>query len=215
MGSLRLTLCTGLLAACALAPGAPYAADGGGAGVSVVPSSPSPGTDVALRATGCPGRTGTAASPAFVADARLTGTGGTLTGDTRVRTSARPGSYDVTLTCADAVTKGRVTVLGRVEQAPPQAPSQVRPQVLRQPQRQPRSPQHGSSAAPLAAPASPVASVDADGSGAAHFASVDVRGAGPGTGQAITGLVLAGVAAAAVGVLSARRRRGTDRPDAR
>lgn len=184
MGSLRLTLCTGLLAACALAPGAPYAADGGGAGVSVVPSSPAPGTDIALHATGCPARTGTAASPAFVADARLTGTDGTLTGDTRVRTSLQPGSYGVTLTCADTVINGRITVVSQTQR---QAPSQTL--------------QHGPAAA---------LPVDANGGAAAHFASVDVRGAGPGTGQAITGLVLAGVAAATVGLLRTHRRRGTD-----
>ena len=213
MGSLRLTLCTGLLAACALAPGAGHVADGDGAGVSVVPSSPAPGTEVALRATGCPQRTATAASPAFVADTRLSGAEGTLTGDTRVRASVQPGSYDVTLTCADTEIKGSITVVSQAAaHTASRSQGESRPQQRTpagQPSRSSAAPP-AAPASPVAAPASPVAPVDAGGGGAAHFASVDVRGAGPGTGQAITGLVLAGVAAAAVGLLTSRRRRGTD-----
>lgn len=196
MGSLRLTLSTGLLAACALAPGAAYAAGAKGAGLTVTPASPAAGSEVTLRAAGCPERTATAASTAFVADARLTGAGGTLTGDTLVRSSAGPGSYDVRIACGETTIQGRITVV---------APS-------RSGQRSPSQAREASPAAPAApsAPASPVAPVDAGGGGATHFASVDVRGAGPGTGQAITGLVLAGAAAGAVGLLSTRRRRGTD-----
>jgi hypothetical protein len=37
----------------------------------------------------------------------------------------------------------------------------------------------------------------------------DARAAGPGTAQAVTGLVLAGIAVAAVALLGARRSRGT------
>ncbi|GAA3826050.1 hypothetical protein GCM10022403_069250 [Streptomyces coacervatus] len=184
MGSLRLTLCTGLLAVCALTPPV-YAADGGGAGMSVTPSSPAPGTDVALGLTGCSAQAATAASTAFVADVHLAGVDGTLAGDTLVRTSAKPGSYDVKVTCAGSVTTGKITV---VSQAQAQA------------QRQPRS----------VTSASPVAPVRAGGGGTAHVASEDVREAGPGAGQAITGLVLVGVAVAAVAVLTGRRRRGTD-----
>ncbi|MGY6018097.1 hypothetical protein [Streptomyces spinosirectus] len=187
MGSPRLTLCAGILAVCALAPGAVYAADGGGAVLSVTPSSPAAGSEVALRATGCALRTATAASTAFVADARLSGADGTLTGDTRVRAAADPGSYDVRIACGETVIKNRITVVA-----------------------QSRSGQRPPASAVRAAPASPVAPVDAGGGGTAHFASVDVRGAGPGTGQTITGLVLAGAAAGAVGFLGARRRRGTD-----
>jgi hypothetical protein len=190
MGSLGLTLCTGFLAACALAPGVAYAADGGGAGLSVTPSSPAAGSEVALRATGCTLRTATAVSTAFVADARLSGADGTLTGDTRVRGAAGPGSYDVRIACGETMIKGRITVV-----------AQSRQRVLAQQQ---------PPAAVAAAPAAPAAPVDAGGGGAAHFASVDVRGAGPGAGQTITGLVLAGVAAGAVGMRGARRRRGTD-----
>ncbi|WP_107483850.1 hypothetical protein, partial [Streptomyces sp. SA15] len=110
MGSLRLTVCSAVLAAAALTPAA-HAADGGGS-VSVTPSSPAPGAEVALRVSGCSGKTATAASAAFVADARLTGSGGTLAGETRVRSSIRPGPHDVRVTCADSQLKGTITVAG-------------------------------------------------------------------------------------------------------
>jgi hypothetical protein len=177
MGSLRLTVCSAVLAAAALTPAA-HAADGRG-GVSVTPSSPAPGVEVALRVSGCAGKTATAASAAFVADARLTGSGGTLAGETRVRSSIRPGPYEVKVTCADSQLKGTLTVAVG-----------------------------GSSARPGAS-ASPVAPVQAGGGGAARLAAADAREAGPGTGHAVTGLVLAGVAAVAVVIRGRRRSRGT------
>ncbi|MGW2725458.1 hypothetical protein [Streptomyces sp. NPDC001492] len=186
MGSLRLTLCTGVLAACALTPPV-YAAAASGAGISVSPSSPAPGADVALRVTGCSAKAGSAASGAFVADVRLAGADGTLTGDTRVRASTAPGSYEVKVTCAGSVTTGRITVVAP-SKSPSKSPSQPDSHLA----------------------ASPVAPVHAGGGGTAHFATVDVREAGPGAGQAITGLVLVGAAAGAVAVLSSRRSRGTD-----
>ncbi|MCX5363316.1 hypothetical protein OG864_31985 [Streptomyces sp. NBC_00124] len=173
MGSLRLTLCTTLLAVTALTTPAAHAADG--AAVAVTPSSPAPGTDIALRVSGCADRTGTAVSAAFVADVRLTGADGTLVGETRVRTELRAGSYDVQVTCGEMSHKAAVTVV--------QEPS-------------PHT--------------SPVAPVQAGGGGTAHLAAADARAAGPGTAQAVTGLVLAGVAAAAVVLRRVRRSRGTD-----
>ncbi|MCD9872115.1 hypothetical protein [Streptomyces guryensis] len=192
MGSLRLTLCTGVLAVCALTPPV-YAAGEGGAGISVSPSSPAPGADVTLRVTGCSAKTASAASRAFVADVRLATADGGLAGGTRVRASAEPGSYDVKVACAGSMITSKITVVSQ-SQSPPTS------QSGRQSQSQPVS--H--------VPASPVAPVHAGGGGTAHFATVDVREAGPGTGQAVTGLVLVGAAAAAVAVLSARRSRGTD-----
>ncbi len=111
MGSLRLTLCAGVVAAAALAPTA-YAADGG---VSVTPGSPAPGSDIRLRVQGCSGMSGTAASEAFVADAQLTGKPGVLTGETRVRSTLDPGTYDVKVTCdgfEDKV-KGAISVVDK------------------------------------------------------------------------------------------------------
>ncbi|WP_432119936.1 hypothetical protein [Streptomyces sp. bgisy032] len=110
MGSVRVTVCAGVLAALALAPSA-YAADA--RGVSVTPATPAPGSDVTLRvAADCARRTAVAASAAFVADARLTvsGAGHELAGDTRVRSALRPGTYPVRVTCDGAVRDGTVTV---------------------------------------------------------------------------------------------------------
>ncbi|MEU9481066.1 hypothetical protein [Streptomyces sp. NPDC048191] len=188
MGSLRLTLCTGILAVAAFAPAA-HAADEGS--VSVTPASPAPGADVSVRVHGCPGKQGTAVSPAFVSEARLTGSQGALSGETRVRSSLRPGAYDVRVTCADYVISGRVTVAQGAASADPgtgryEAPARE----------------------PGQAAASPVAPVDAGGGGTAHFATVATTDSAPGTGQTVTGLALAGIAAVAVG-LRARRDRGT------
>ncbi|MFF9088003.1 hypothetical protein ACF1BE_16560 [Streptomyces sp. NPDC014991] len=183
MGSLRLTLCTGLLAVAALAPAA-HAVSADGGSVSVTPASPVPGADVTLRVSGCTGRQGTAASAAFVADARLTGAQGSLTGETRVRTSIEPGAYQVRITCAAYAITGRITVTRAAA---------------------------GRGGEPVRLPdaaASPVAPVSAGGGGTAHFATVATSGSGPGTAQAATGLALAGIAAVAVG-LRARRSRGT------
>ncbi|MER5578820.1 hypothetical protein [Streptomyces massasporeus] len=108
MGSLRVTVCTGVLAAVALAPAA-YAADTGS--VSVTPAVPAPGSDITLRVTGCAQRTAVAASAAFVADARLTVTGAReLTGESRVRSTAEAGSYAVRVTCGATRQTGTLTV---------------------------------------------------------------------------------------------------------
>ncbi|GGJ17643.1 hypothetical protein [Streptomyces brasiliensis] len=178
MGSLRLTLCTGILAAAALVPTA-HAADGGG--VQVTPSSAAPGGDIALRVSGCATRTATAVSDAFVSDAALSGTDGTLSGDGRIRSTATPGVYDVRITCGDTQVKSTVTVSG----------TGLTPDAL----------------SPLSPLSTPVAPVPAGGGGtAAHFASVDVRSEGPGATQGVVGLVLAGLAALAVGLLPRARR---------
>ncbi|MFJ3229534.1 hypothetical protein [Streptomyces sp. NPDC086787] len=180
MGSVRLTLCTGILAAVALTPTA-YAADGGS--VSVTPSSAAPGGDVALRVTGCGARTGTAVSDVFVSDSTLTGSGGSLGGESKVRSSATPGRYDVRVSCGATQVKGTLTVTAGGAGA----------------------------VGPDADAASPVAPVPAGGGGmATHFASVDAHADGPGTAQAVVGLVLAGLAAVTVGLRSARRSRGSD-----
>ncbi|MHC3470477.1 hypothetical protein ACYF6T_17390 [Streptomyces sp. 7R007] len=60
------------------------------------------------------------------------------------------------------------------------------------------------------APASPVAPVHAGGGGTAHLASADAHAAGPGTAHAVTGLVLAALAAGAIALRGGRRSRGTD-----
>ncbi|WP_030241473.1 MULTISPECIES: hypothetical protein [unclassified Streptomyces] len=112
MGSLKVTVCSGVLVAvaggaAALAPAA-YAGEAGS--VSVIPASPAPGSDVTLRVTGCAERTAVAASTAFVADARLTVTDAGLTGDSRVRSTLEPGTYAVKVTCGAAERTGTFTV---------------------------------------------------------------------------------------------------------
>ncbi|MEU2283266.1 hypothetical protein ABZ614_15300 [Streptomyces sp. NPDC013178] len=184
MSSLRATLCAGavaVVAALSATASAAYAADAGSGGgeVSVTPSTPWPGAEVSLRVRGCSGKTATAVSQAFVSDARLTGTDGTLAGETRVRSSLRPGSYGVTITCADFRVRGTIRVVA-------------------------------GSASPSAY-SSPVAPVRAGGGGAAPLATADEAHVdAPGTAHAITGLVLAGVAAVVVALRTVRRGRGTD-----
>src|SRR5437762_3226757 len=106
MGAKKVTLCAAALAVAAFAPAA-YAQDGD---VSVSPSSPAPGSDVALRVSGCAQKTATAVSAAFVADAKLVGADGALAGETRVRSSLTIGTYEVTITCGGSERKGTITV---------------------------------------------------------------------------------------------------------
>ncbi|MGW5635266.1 hypothetical protein [Streptomyces sp. NPDC003832] len=175
MGSLKVTLCTGLIAAFAALGPAAQAADGGG--LSVNPASPAPGGDVALRMTGCEEKTARAVSAAFVSDVKLTVTDGegTLVGESRIRSSLEIGAYDITVTCGDARHKMSLPV--------GHTPS---------------------------APASPVAPVKAGGGGSAVglAAEEDRPAGGPGITHAVVGLALASVAATAVALRSARRRRG-------
>ncbi|MEU4876866.1 hypothetical protein [Streptomyces sp. NPDC021608] len=135
---MKITFCAGAaVVAAVLVPTAYAAGDGGrdaggrgggarggGGGVSVSPALPSPGSEVTVKATGCGGRTATAVSAAFVADARLVvadGPDGALVGDTRVRSSLPAGGYDVRITCAGGRVKGRIDVR-RPASAPPDAP---------------------------------------------------------------------------------------------
>ncbi|MFI6808661.1 hypothetical protein ACIBO6_27210 [Streptomyces luteogriseus] len=272
MGSLRVTVCTSVLAVVALAPAA-YAADTADAGhVSVTPAAPAPGSDITLRVTGCAQRTAVAASTALVADARLTVTGAReLTGESRVRSTAEAGSYAVRITCGATRQTGTLTVrdgggerrsetapLPVHEAAPPAVPgADGRPPAPVQGGRPPAPVEGGLPPAPgmggqlpapdgggqLPAPdgggrpsapdgdadpsapgvdgepslsdrpsawASPVAPVQAGGGGAAGLVAAEERGAGPGTAQGVTGLVLAGVAAVVVALRGLRRSRGTD-----
>ncbi|GGX89539.1 hypothetical protein [Streptomyces fructofermentans] len=119
MGSLRLTLCAGAVAAAALTPVfTPADARAGDGGVSVTPTPPAPGNDIQVRVQGCAGATGTAASEAFVADARLVGKAGVLLGETRVRSTLEPGTYHVGVTCDgfDDKVRGTFTVVGKKQQ---------------------------------------------------------------------------------------------------
>ncbi|MER6713733.1 hypothetical protein ABZ322_40390 [Streptomyces sp. NPDC006129] len=211
MGSLRVTLCTTVLAAAALAPAA-YAADTGG--VSVIPATPAPGGDVTVRVTGCAQRTAVAASAAFVADARLTVTDGGLTvtdggrelaGESRVRSTLAAGTYAVKVTCGDTERTGTLTVRdGERQRAVPGKGGQSPASGAGG---EPSGPEESRPPSPYA---SPVAPVRAGGGGAADLVAAEERGTGPGTAQGVTGLVLAGVAAVVVALGGVRRSRGTD-----
>ncbi|MGW2208148.1 hypothetical protein [Streptomyces sp. NPDC001781] len=205
MGSLRLTLCTGIIAAAAFTPAVAHAADSGGTydsgsrgtgGLTVAPAIPLPGTDVSLRVRGCTASQGTAVSSAFVSDARLTGGQGDLSGQTRVRTSLKAGAYDVRITCADYSFTRRISVDESGRGTRPDADTGA-----------------GSDSGPDTGPL-PVAPVHAGGGGTAAgadtgtlFATVAPTGSGPGAAQALTGLALAGCAAVTVGALRSRRSR--------
>ncbi|MFJ4814470.1 hypothetical protein [Streptomyces sp. NPDC088801] len=217
MGSLRVTVCTSVLAAVALAPAA-HAADGGS--VSVTPAAPAPGSDVTLHVTGCAQRTAVAASAAFVADARLTVTGAReLAGESRVRSTIKAGSYPVRVSCGATRLTGTLTVRDGEAGRPGAAPEPVLvPGAGGQPPApgkggQPSAPGADEEAFPSLRPgvhASPVAPVRAGGGGAAAHLAAEERGAAPGTAQGVTGLVLVGVAALLVALRGVRRGRGQD-----
>lgn len=151
-----------------------------GGGISVNPASPAPGAEVALRVTGCAERTASAVSAAFVSEVRLSVTGEE---NTLVGESRIRSSLEVgTYEVMVICGEAKRTVSLPVGQAP-------------------------------SAHASPVAPVKAGGGGAAAHLSTaddDAGTTGPGTAQTVTGLVLAGVAATAVALRSARRSRRTD-----
>ncbi|WP_338496029.1 hypothetical protein [Streptomyces sp. SJL17-4] len=175
-----------------LAPtaGGAYAHDG--VKVTVTPSTASPGADVDVRVQGCKGTTGAAKSPAFVADAELTGRdggGAPLFGDTTIKTRLENGTYKVGVTC-DGHDHPDVGTVRIERQKPTHEPT--------------NKPTHH---------ASPVAPVRAGGGGTAAFAAPAAPGvaqttseSGLGTPYTLLGLGLAAVAAVAVAFRSSRRR---------
>ncbi|GHG03047.1 hypothetical protein [Streptomyces hydrogenans] len=177
----------GAALALVLVPGAAataFAHDG--VQVTVTPSTAAPGADVDVRAQGCKGTTGAAKSPAFVADAELTGRDGgdhAVFGGATVRTGLEDGTYKVSVTCDghDHPDVGTLTV--RHHERPTHRPVPVAPVRA-----------GGGGTAAFAAPAAP---------GVAQTASED----GLGTPYTLLGLGMAGAAAVAVAFRSSRRRR--------
>ncbi|MFB8402913.1 PT domain-containing protein [Streptomyces sp. NPDC055912] len=198
-----------------LAPtaGGAYAHDG--VKVTVTPSTASPGADVDVRVQGCKGTTGAAKSPAFVADAELTGRdggGAPLFGDTTIKTRLENGTYKVSVTCDGHDHPDVGTV--RVERQKPTHEPTRRP--THEPTHEPTwKPTHDPTHEPTHH-ASPVAPVRAGGGGTAAFAAPAAPGvaqttseSGLGTPYTLLGLGLAAVAAVAVAFRSSRRR-GTE-----
>ncbi|MFF0274759.1 PT domain-containing protein [Streptomyces sp. NPDC094447] len=188
------------------AAGGAYAHDG--VKVTVTPSTAAPGADIDVRVQGCKGTTGAVKSPAFVADAELTGRdggGAPLFGDTTVKTRLENGTYKVSVTCDghDHPDVGSV----RVERSKPTHEPTHRPT---------HEPTHRPTDEPTHRPthhASPVAPVRAGGGGTAAFAAPAAPGvaqttseSGLGTPYTLLGLGLAAVAAVAVAFRSSRRR---------
>ncbi|MET9951417.1 hypothetical protein ABZ135_07665 [Streptomyces sp. NPDC006339] len=177
----------------ALAPAAGTALAHDGVKATVTPSTAAPGADIDVRVTGCKGTTGAAKSPAFVADAELTGRDGgknPLYGDTTVKSGLREGTYKVTVTCDGHDHPDAGTVHVKRHQEPTHRPTHH---------------------------PSPIAPVRAGGGGTAAFAAPVAPGvaqtageAGLGTPYTLLGLGMAAVAAVAVALRSARRRRGAD-----
>ncbi|MDQ0943205.1 hypothetical protein [Streptomyces sp. V1I1] len=92
----------GVAAVLVLAPtaAAAYAADS--VKVTVVPSKVAPGGEVEVLVSGCQGMTGAARSQGFVAYAALAsrnGAGTQLFGETTVKSSVEPGTYNIGVTC--------------------------------------------------------------------------------------------------------------------
>ncbi|MFF8376989.1 hypothetical protein ACF07V_12745 [Streptomyces sp. NPDC015661] len=174
----------------AQAAGGAYAHDGVTA--TVTPSTAPPGADVDVRVQGCKGTTGAAKSPAFVADAELTGRdggGNPLFGDTTVRSDLRDGTYKVSVTCDGHDHRAVGTVRIRRHQEPTRRPTHH---------------------------VTPVAPVRAGGGGTAAFAAPVAPGvaqttseSGLGTPYTLLGLGMAAIAAVAVAFRSSRRRTGT------
>ena len=89
-------------AAAAVLALAPVAHAHDGVKVKVTPATAKPGSDVDVRVSGCKGTTGAAKSPAFVADAELSGRDGgdsPLFGDTTLKSGLNDGAYRITVTC--------------------------------------------------------------------------------------------------------------------
>ncbi|WP_228977076.1 hypothetical protein [Streptomyces sp. DH12] len=165
--------------ALAAAPAGDPAADGGPrVTAAVTPATAAPGADVDLRVEGCAGPGGAVRSPAFVADAELSGgkgDGGPLYGDTTVRSDLAAGSHPLTVVCGGREHRDA----GRVHVSPEPPPS-------------PHAPvRAGGGGAAVAAPLT---------------AAPSVAEQGPGTRHTLVGLALAAVAAVAVAVRSTRRR---------
>ncbi|MEU0373583.1 hypothetical protein ABZ070_25605 [Streptomyces sp. NPDC006283] len=223
----------GLAAVLVMAP-ATAAFAGSSVKATVNPAATAPDGKVEIRAVGCKGRSGVARSDAFAQDAKLSAKGwgdGWLVGAAKLRADVKPGTYDVRVRCdfRDHSGAGRVTVdrnphkpgapadpskpeprpsNGELDEEPDGADQQNTDEQDADEQdadEQSHEPQSHES---------PVAPVSAGGGGAAVLeapvSTVDTDEAGPSTRQSVIGLILAAVAAIAVALRSARRRRRTN-----
>ena len=94
-------------ASAAQAASMPAAASGN---VSVQPGSVAPGGQVSVYGLSCVASTGMATSPAFAANIPLSMLSNSTGGVGAVSSSAKPGTYPVTVTCGSMTLTGSVTV---------------------------------------------------------------------------------------------------------
>ncbi|KUH36772.1 MULTISPECIES: hypothetical protein [Streptomyces] len=207
--------------ALAAAPAGDPAGDGGARVTAVViPATTAPGADVDLRVEGCAGPGGTVRSPAFVADAELSGgtgglggLGGTGAGGTGgVEGTGGTGSTGGAGGAEDPVDRGG----GKGDGGPLYGDTTIRsglaagshPLTVVCAGREHRD--AGRVHVSPDPPATPHAPVRAGGGGAVAApltAAPSVAEQGPGARHTLVGLALAAVAAVAVAVRSTRRRR--------
>ncbi|MFE3116736.1 hypothetical protein [Streptomyces niveus] len=202
---------------------------------TVSPSPVRPGGEVRIKVAGCENpRSASARSDVFVADSELAGRDG-LRGEAKIKSSTEDGKYQVDVWCDGHDHRGA----GVVEvNHKPKPESKPKPSAKPTPSAKPKpkssaKPTPKSSAKPSAKPekkaaasappsgtathtsesasASPVAPVRAGGGGRTSTTDMAADRAGPSTPHTVIGLVLAGVAAVAVAVRSARRKRSAAR----
>ncbi|MEU9747469.1 hypothetical protein [Streptomyces niveus] len=200
---------------------------------TVSPSPVRPGGEVKIKVAGCENpRSASARSDVFVADSELAGRDG-LRGEAKIKSSTEDGKYQVDVWCDGHDHRGAGVVEVNHKPKPKPKPS-AKPTPSAKPK--PKSsakPTPTSSAKPSAKPekkaaasappsgtathasqsasASPVAPVRAGGGGRTSTTDMAADRAGPSTPHTVIGLVLAGVAAVAVAVRSARRKRSAAR----
>ncbi|MEV8412996.1 hypothetical protein AB0P45_05165 [Streptomyces niveus] len=202
---------------------------------TVSPSPVRPGGEVKIKVAGCENpRSASARSDVFVADSELAGRDG-LRGEAKIKSSTEDGKYQVDVWCDGHDHRGA----GVVEvNHKPKPKAKTKPSAKPTPSAKPKpkssaKPTPKSSAKPSAKPekkaaasappsgtathasesssASPVAPVRAGGGGRTSTTDMAADRAGPSTPHTVIGLVLAGVAAVAVAVRSARRKRSAAR----
>ena len=89
------------------------AASAAASSVVVQPGSVAPGSQVSVFGTQCTASTGTATSAAFAAPISLSMLSNTTGGVGMVSSSAKPGTWAVTVTCGSQTFTGWVTVAGK------------------------------------------------------------------------------------------------------
>ncbi|MGW8573476.1 hypothetical protein [Streptomyces niveus] len=208
---------------------------------TVSPSPVRPGSEVKIKVAGCENpRSASARSDVFVADSELAGRDG-LRGEAKIKSSTEDGKYQVDVWCDGHDHRGAGVVEVNHKPKPKAKPSakptpSAKPKPRSSATPKPKSfakPTPKSSAKPSAKPekkaaasappsgtathasesasASPVAPVRAGGGGRTSTTDMAADRAGPSTPHTVIGLVLAGVAAVAVAVRSARRKRSAAR----